>query len=244
LDLKMRSWIAGLLLAAAATFLPAQGMASSLQITPVNIEVPAPGAASKVTLANSGDEQLNAQIRVFKWVQKNGKDELVETRDVVASPPAVKLGPGKKTVIRVVRVSKTPAATEESYRLIVDEVPTKPKPGAAGVGFAIRYSVPVFFSKPGEDSDLNWSASMQNGQLVLKAQNAGGRRVRLAALKVTGGSGKAVSFGNGLSGYVLGQSSRVWVAKSKSIAPGNTVKIVAQGDNGPIEATAKVQAAN
>lgn len=240
----MRSRIAGLLLASAAVFTPVQGMASSLQITPVNIEVPAPGAASKVTIANSGTEQLNAQIRLFKWVQKNGKDELVETRDVIASPPAVKLGPGKTTVVRVVRVSKTPAQTEESYRLIVDEVPSKPKPGMAGVGFAIRYSVPVFFSKAGEETDLKWSASVKNGQLVLKADNAGGRRVRLAALKVTGGSGKAVSFGNGLSGYVLGQSSKVWIAKSKAIAPGNTVKIVAQGDNGPIEAIAKVQAAN
>lgn len=240
----MRSWIAGLLLASAATFLPAQGMASSLQITPVNIEVPAPGAASKVTLANAGSEQVNAQIRVFKWVQKNGKDELVETRDVVASPPALKLAPNGKTVIRVVRVNKTPAAAEESYRLIVDEVPTKPKVGDAGVGFAIRYSVPVFFSKPGQDADLNWSATVSNGQLVLKVDNAGGRRARLAALTVTGKGGKSVSFGSGLSGYVLGQSSRVWVAKAKAIAPGNTIKIVAQGDNGPIEATAKVQAAN
>jgi fimbrial chaperone protein len=240
----MRSWISALLVASALVAVPASAEASSLQITPVNIEVPAPGAASKVTIGNGGSEQLNAQIRVFKWVQKNGKDELVETREVVASPPAVKLGPGKKSVIRVVRMSKSPAKTEESYRLIVDEIPAPPKPGQAGVGFAIRYSVPVFFSKPGEDIDLSWNASVDNGKLVLKAANAGGRHIRLAALKVIGKDGKSVNFGNGLAGYVLGQSSKSWIAKSKSIAPGNTIKIVAQGDNGPIEATAKVQAAN
>jgi fimbrial chaperone protein len=168
----------------------------------------------------------------------------VETRDVVASPPALKLGAGKKSVIRVVRVSKTPAATEESYRLIVDEVPKPPKPGMAGVGFAIRYSVPVFFSKPGEDIDLDWTAATSNGKIVVKAANSGGRHVRLSGLKVVASNGKAVSFGSGLSGYVLGQSSRMWSTKSKSIVPGSTIKIVAQGDNGPIEATAKVQAAN
>lgn len=237
----MRSWITGLLATAAVFTAPAIADASSLQITPVNIEVPAPGAASKVTLANAGAEQLSAQIRVFKWVQKNGKDILEETRDVVASPPAMKLGPGKKTVIRVVRVSKTPAAKEESYRLIVDEIPAPPKPGQAGVGFAIRYSVPVFFSKPGEDVDLKWKATVSNGQLTLKAENAGGRRIRLASLKAVGSNGKSVSFGSGLSGYVLGQSLKTWTAKAKSIAPGGTIKIVAQGDNGPIEATAKVQ---
>ena len=237
----MRSWITGLLATAAVFTAPAVADASSLQITPVNIEVPAPGAASKVTLANAGSEQLSAQIRVFKWVQKNGKDVLEETREVVASPPAMKLGPGKKSVIRVVRVSKTPAAKEESYRLIVDEIPAPPKPGQAGVGFAIRYSVPVFFSKPGEDVDLKWKATVTNGQLTLKAENAGGRRIRLAALKAVGSNGKSVSFGSGLSGYVLGQSLKTWTAKAKSIAPGGTIKIVAQGDNGPIEATAKVQ---
>ena len=116
-----------------------------------------------------------------------------------------------------------------------------PKPGQAGVGFAIRYSVPVFFSKPGEDVDLKWKATVTNGQLTLKAENAGGRRIRLAALKAVGSNGTSVSFGSGLSGYVLGQSLKTWTAKAKSIAPGGTIKIVAQGDNGPIEATAKVQ---
>jgi fimbrial chaperone protein len=240
----MRSWIAALLLASTAATVSGGALASSLQIMPVNIEVPAPGAASKVTLSNGGSEVLNAQVRVFKWTQQNGQDKLVETRDVIASPPSLKLGAGKKGVIRVVRVNKAPAATEESYRLIVDEVPKPPKPGSAGVGFAIRYSIPVFFSKPGEDTDLDWSASVSDGKIVVKAANSGGRHVRLSGLKVVASNGKALSFGSGLSGYVLGQSSRMWIAKSKSIAPGSTIKIVAQGDNGPIEATAKVQAAN
>jgi fimbrial chaperone protein len=241
----MRSWISGLLAAAAIFATSVVASASSLQVTPVNIEVPAPGAASTVTLSNFGVEAVNAQIRIFKWVQTNGKDELIPTRDVVASPPAVKMAAGKKSVIRIVRLSKTPAAAEETYRLIIDEVPKPPKPGAAGVGFAVRYSVPVFFSKSGEDIDLSWKASIAGGQLVLTAANAGGRRVRLASLRVTS-AGKTINIGQGLAGYVLGQSSKIWTVKSgaKSIAPGGTITILAQGDNGPIEATAKVQAAN
>ena len=39
-------------------FAPAAAGAASLQIMPVNIEVPAPGAASKVTLTNSGAEAI------------------------------------------------------------------------------------------------------------------------------------------------------------------------------------------
>jgi fimbrial chaperone protein len=143
----MRSWISGLLAAVAISASSAVASASSLQVSPVNIEVPAPGAASTVTLNNDGGDTINAQIRIFKWIQKNGKDELVPTRDVVASPPAVKLVAGKKSVIRIVRMIKSPAVTEESYRLIVDEVPKPPKAQQAGVGFTVRYSIPVFFRR-------------------------------------------------------------------------------------------------
>ena len=242
----MRSWIFGLLAATAITAASAASSASSLQVTPVNIEVPAPGAASKVTLNNLGTDSVNAQIRIFKWVQMNGQDELVATREVVASPPAVKLEPGKKSVIRIVRLNKTPAAAEETYRLVVDEVPMRPKPGQAGVGFSVRYSIPVFFSKPGTDADLSWTASVSGGHLMLLAENIGGRRVRVAALKIVNAAGKTISVGEGLAGYVLGQSSKQWVIKggTKAITAGGTIRIIAQGDNGPIEATARVVAAN
>jgi fimbrial chaperone protein len=241
----MRSWIPGLVAAAVICAAPVVS-ASTLQIMPINIEVPAPGAASTVTVTNSGADTINAQIRIFKWVQHNGEDELVPTKDVVASPPAIKLEPGKKSVIRVVRLGKVPAAAEETYRLIVDEIPKPVKVGQAGVGFSVRYSIPVFFSKPGADADLSWRASVVNGQFVLKAENTGGRRARLASLVVANGAGKTINIGEGLAGYVLGQSSKQWTVKgaSKTIAAGGMIKITAQGENGPIEATAKVVAAN
>ena len=39
------------------------------------------------------------------------------------------------------------------------------------------------------------------------------------------------------------KSSRFWLVKgaAKLAAPGSTIKIIAKGDNGPIEATAKVR---
>lgn len=237
----MRSWITALLTATVLGAAPAFADATSLQIMPINIEVPAPGAASKVTITNSGSKTANIQARVFKWVQKNGKDELVETRDVVASPPAVKLGAGKKSVIRVVRVNKTPAANEETYRLVIDDIAAPRKSGDAAIGFSVRHSLPVFFTAADDEVELNWKAAIKDGKLVVTASNSGDRRVRLTDLKVAGKGGKAISFGSGLSGYVLGQSSKVWIAKSKSISPGAVIKILAQSDHGSVETTAKVQ---
>jgi fimbrial chaperone protein len=242
--MMMRSWISGLLTATSLVAAPVVASASTLQVTPVTIEVPAPGAVSSVTLANPGTDLVNAQVRVFRWLQVDGKEELVETHDVVASPPAVRLQPGKKSVIRVVRVNKAPTTAEETYRLIVDEVPKPPKAGEAGVGFSVRYSIPVFFTTPGATANLSWEAVISGGVLVLKASNSGGHHVRLAALSIANDKSKTIHVSDGLAGYVLGQSSHLWIVKAKSMRVGSTIRITAQGDDGPIEATARVVAAN
>src|SRR5256885_668905 len=97
--------------------------AASLQVAPVSLEVRAPGAATTITLRNEGTEPLNAQIRVFRWVQTGSEEKLVPTDDVVASPPLTTLAPKTDYTVRLVRVTKQPLSGGESYRLFVDEIP-------------------------------------------------------------------------------------------------------------------------
>lgn len=93
------------------------------------MEVLSPAAAATFTLHNEGTSPLNAQIRVFRWSQVNGEEKLEPTTDVVASPPIAALAPKTDYTIRIVRVSKQPVATGETYRLFVDEIQI-PSPGA------------------------------------------------------------------------------------------------------------------
>ncbi|MGH6819739.1 MAG: fimbrial biogenesis chaperone [Methylocella sp.] len=224
-----------------------QAMASSLQVTPVRIQVELPAAASTITVSNPGDTPLSAQLRVFKWTRINGKDTLEATKNVVASPPLARLAPGQPYVVRIIRVSKTPIDGEETYRLLVDEIPN-PRASVPSFGprFAIRQSIPVFFTDPAAAPKLSWVAIVNNGRLLLKARNEGGRRVRISALNVTNESGASLGYGDNFIGYVFGRSSEQWTAAvpAKGFAPGGTITILAQGDNGPIKATAKIQAAN
>ena len=76
--------------------------AGTLQIEPVLIDVASPGAASTVSLRNDGTAPINAQIRIFRWSQVDGKENLEPTDDVVASPPAVALAPKTNYVARIV----------------------------------------------------------------------------------------------------------------------------------------------
>jgi len=224
-----------------------QASASSLQVTPVRIQVDLPAAASTITVSNPGDTPLAAQLRVFRWTRVGGKDTLAPTKDVVASPPLAKLAPGQPYVVRIIRVSKVPVDSEETYRLLVDEIPDlRTAAPSFGPRFAIRQSIPVFFTDPAAAPRLSWAATVKNGKLLLQARNEGGRRVRISALNVTNQSGASLSYGENFTGYVFGRSSEQWTAAApkKGFAPGGTITILAQSDNGPITAKAKIQAAN
>lgn len=221
--------------------------ASALEVAPVKLQVEMPAAAATITLSNPGTAPVTAQLRVFKWSHKDGKDMLQATRDVVASPPLTRLAPGEPYVVRIVRMAPAPVSGEESYRLIVDEIPNLAAAQPAfGPRFAIRQSIPVFFTDPAATARLTWRVHADHGNLVIEAANEGGKRVRISALNIVNGSGKATAVGNGFAGYVFAHSTERWTARqaAKGLQPGSTITIIAQGENGPIKATAQISAAN
>jgi fimbrial chaperone protein len=211
--------------------------AASLQVAPVSIEVQAPGAAATITLRNEGTNPLNAQIRVFRWTQANGQEKLEPTDDVVASPPLATLPPKTDYTVRLVRVTKRPIATGESYRLFVDELPDPKAQQNRVVTLVMRYSIPVFFYPPDTaDAKLAWSVEQRSGRVYVSATNAGDRHVRISALMLRDGNGTTASFGNGLTGYVLGRSTMRWEIPGNfhRLGAGSPIVISGQSDHGPI----------
>jgi fimbrial chaperone protein len=226
-------------------FAPAAS-AASLQVAPVTIELLAPAKAASLTLRDLGDTPINAQIRVYRWNQKDGEDHLTPTTDLVASPPAASLAPGQDQVIRVVRVTDKPVAAEESYRLLIDELPQRSNDAGAKINFVVRYSIPIFFSRPDSTPSLTWSLATANGKIVVGVENVGTRHVRISQLKLEGPTGTRVSFGEGLVGYVLARSKMSWITSVPSpqdMSLGTALRITAQGNNDQISAMATLQSA-
>ena len=69
------SSLATLLLLFATTTL----RATTLRVEPILLELEAPTAAATLTLRNDDDIEVAAQTRVFRWVQHDGKENLVLT---------------------------------------------------------------------------------------------------------------------------------------------------------------------
>jgi fimbrial chaperone protein len=216
----------------------AMPQAASLQVAPVLVEVPAPGATATLKLRNEGTKPLDAQIRIFQWTQVDGEDVLTPTNDVAASPPAASLRPNTDYTVRVVRTKKEPVVNEEAYRLLIDELPGPVTGQSTAVSIALRYSIPVFFTVAGgAGPKLSWELQQRGNRPVIVASNAGDRRIRLAKLKVTDRKGGVANFGEGLAGYVLGHASMSFPvpANAKGFGAGGLASVSAQSDLGPID---------
>lgn len=219
--------------------------AASLQVAPVLLEVAAPGAAVTLTLRNKGAKPIATQVRVFRWIQDAGRERLEPTDDVVASPPAVELQPAQDYVVRVVRVTPKPMEGEEAYRLFIDELP-EPAQRPRTVNFIVRHAIPLLFDAQDTSApDVKWRVTQSGRSISLSAANRGDRRIRLAAVKISGRPGEGVSFGPGLVGYALGHSTMSWTAPaSRSVfRPGAKVTITGQTEEGPFDAQTVVQSA-
>ena len=216
---------------------PANAVAGQLHVEPVLLELNTPTAAGTLTIRNDEDVDASVQTRVFRWSQVEGKETLEPTVDVVASPPTVKLAPGADYLIRVVRVTKQPIRGEESYRVIVDRLPVTQKRQAPTINLLIRQSIPVFFrARQFTLPNVSWSLTQESDKLSVVARNDGDERLRIASLRLRDATGKTISFGNGLVGYVLGQSSMSWTAPNhaRGFGSGGSVSIAAESDKGSI----------
>ncbi len=210
--------------------------AQSLQVAPLMIDLPPAAASSVLTLQTDNNEGVAVQARVFRWSQNDGGDKLEKTEDVLISPPMLTLRNGTPSTLRLVRVAKTPVSGEETYRVLIDELPDRKKLQAGTVALTVRQSLPVFFA--GDDvraGSLAWKVVNRKGKLVLEASNAGQKRVKLLKLAVTDENNHDLVKNGGLA-YVLGGQTKAW--ELSGTAAGKTLTIKAESDAGPIHASA------
>ena len=80
----------------------------------------------------------------MRWLRDGGQNKLIATRDVVASPPALRMKANQEITIRLIRTTTRPVRGQECYRVLVDQLPG-PRQKNHAVKFTIRQSVPLCF---------------------------------------------------------------------------------------------------
>lgn len=208
--------------------------AISLQISPVSIEILDPSSTATLTLKVEGKELTRVQIRVFRWTQEEGKDVLVNTTDAVASPPFITLKPNTNYTVRIVRQLTQPITSEETYRVVIDQLPNQMAAADGVVGMTMRFSIPAFV-RPNHPirSNVVWTSTVTNQHISLTATNKGDRTAKISDLKITLGK-ETLAMGDSLAGYIMPSKSKTWISSTPVQIAGGTVKVNAQGEMGPI----------
>ena len=190
--------------------------AATLQVSPVTVEITSPQNGAALRLTNPGTTTIYGQVRVYDWDQRDGEDVQTPTTAVVASPPMIQVGPGAEQLIRLVRTTAATGAAEQSYRIVIDEIPTEDAARATGVLIRMRYSVPLFVDSgiPARAAPvIAWTLVRGPRTWQLRADNSGPQRARINSVWIADAHGKRHDIEAGLLGYALARRYRVWDTK-------------------------------
>ena len=221
---------------------PAAG-AQALSVLPVNVQM-APGEqAATVTVANQGTSETAVQIRAYKWSQDGDKDELTASNDVIVSPPIARIAPGDSQVVRLI-LRHPPQGREETYRIILDQIPPPAEPGVVHV--VLRMSIPIF-AQPATraTADVQFHVEVKDGQTSLVGVNNGLRHEAIRGIELKTSDGRTLKVESGVSPYILAGTTRHWKIDAPDAAPlpNNTLQLTAQSDAGSIAQQVQVVSA-
>jgi fimbrial chaperone protein len=226
---------AAMLAAAFACTLPVH--AAQFTITPVRIFMTPKDRAVAVTVTNESDEEVVMQADLYSWKQKaDGSDDLVLTEDLILTPPILKLAPKGRQVVRLARLTPPPAGVQQTYRLIVRELPEARAGAQIQLQVALAFSLPVFISPAGVKRDLQCGVERAApDQVRALCSNTGTAYTQIRALEVFDDKGARLAARDS-GGYLLPTVKRSFEIKgADGKIPAGKVKLQVALDDGTVQ---------
>lgn len=216
--------------------LTAWAHAGSFTATPVKLTIASGATSTSLSLDNVGDEPVLVQAEVVAWSQRDGKDVLTPSEDLVVSPPIFKVAPGSAQTVRVGVLNRPTSEREITYRLFLQEVPQPPRPGQQGVSVALRLGLPVFLlPRSGAEPRVSWHARAQQKELALTLRNTGTGHVQALQCKLFAEDGTLLAEQD-LGAYVLAGQERTWTLRLQQPWRGGKLTLAAQTTAGDLSA--------
>lgn len=181
--------------------------AQALQLSRHGVELPAADSNDALWLINDESTEWTGHATVYLWNQPGQGDTLHPADDLAVSPARLRIAPGQRQRLRIVRLGPAPDRDERAYRLLITPQAVAPH------GRAERHSLPVFLlpAAPPRPAPLQASLQATPGQPPqLRLYNGGNVHARLADLCFVDAQGHHHALLQGLAGYVLAGSGRSW----------------------------------
>ncbi|WP_320734345.1 fimbrial biogenesis chaperone [Enterobacter kobei] len=209
-------------------------LATGLQVTPLSVELSEDTKATEMWLLNTKSTPIDAQIRLYKWDQRENKDILLPTSSLIISPPFTKIPPGGKQLVRLIRGKPSgDFPVMENYRVVVNELPSASKK-EKGVDFVMEYSLPAFvLNRPVDKKSQTTSFIMINkeGKQFLRAVNKGTYFSHLYDMYYVSPAGKKIPLNIGGMGYILPGKEMEWDTgmNSSALQSGGSIEYIQNG---------------
>jgi fimbrial chaperone protein len=212
--------------------------ASTFNISPIRAEL-LPGHRTEVlTLTNADDDPVVVQVHVVGWSQKNGEEQLDETRELLATPPVLQIPAKGEQIVRVALRRDLDPTRELTYRVIFEEVPQAAPATFTGLRVALRLSVPVFVAPAHGKAaaDITWEAhSLPDSGIEVAATNHGNGHLQVSDFNLHLVGAKTPLHGL-TSKYVLPGSRMTWRLKSEDPLQPGPLLIRGRSDQGEFSA--------
>jgi fimbrial chaperone protein len=175
------------LLFALLVLCPCLSFATSLDVSPVRIEIPAGKNNSSFTISNKSDESVLFQLKAVKWTQKAGKDIYSETKDIILNPPIINISPDSYQLFRVGLRTQLNPNKEHTYRIFATQVATSseaPKTTAA-ITTLMEFNLPIFIQPKEEKKDVHSELKfIKSDQLQLHVINNSNIHVQITEISL------------------------------------------------------------
>ncbi len=211
---------------------------SSLNISPIRVEITRPPLTSVITLENPGDTPRSYQIESYSWEQDEEGDRYLETSDLVAVPPLFTLQPKQKQIIRI-GIRKSIEKKEMAFRIFIQEIPVDhlPHNPELGIRTLLRVGIPVFVGLEDRQSKPNlvWDAEITNNEATaLIVENLALRHIQTGRIRI--GDGNIWNTGM----YVLAGHRRRWKLPEPVPLSGNSIRLEVETDQGWLSHDARI----
>lgn len=224
----------------------AQAQSATLLLWPIQQVIEADRNGSALWIENRGGREARVQIRIFAWDQHDYQDSYAAQQQVLASPQVARIAPGKRQLVRLMRLAAVPGGEERAFRVIVDDIPdsattTPEKPGKIGLKFQMRYSLPLFLDgagvwtkpdpqrpRPADSATqpkLDWRIDGAGDRRYLLVRNRGPVHARLSQVQWQAEGAPNKVLAAGLLGYVLPGREMRWPLKSLVVDERASLKV-------------------
>ena len=214
-----------------------QAWAQMLEIAPVSVIFAPEQRTASMTVTNRSNAPVVIQVRPFLWRENDGASTLTDSAALGVSPPFAEIPPGQAQSVRLV-LRTPPGAAEETYRLLIDQLPP---PNTPGVRVALRISLPVFVQPSSQAvAALVWQIVSGRSGSELQVRNRGNRHATIISAQMQSPGGSQVAIRTSTHPYVLPGAASQWPIGGTRLPAGGPIRLTVTTDTGVQEAMASV----